>query len=171
MLRCSQRTVTALWLFGIHSFILRWIPRGKGEALEVKFKKHLFSSLKLAPCLPQGPILRYKPFIHAASVQKRALSCWVLYWPTTVAVLMLGQSKWLTPSFCTWMKPSLSAGLWVVVMALGAYDGQVSLKMCNASLLDSDSIFFNRPKWWLEAFICPSQKKKIICISDKGEHE
>ena len=25
-------------------------------------------------------------------------------------------------------------------MALGAYDAQVSLKMCNASLLDSDNI-------------------------------
>ena len=46
-------------------------------------------------------------------------------------------------------------------MALGAYDAQVSLKMCNASLLDSDNISVLTDQNGDLRQSCPSQKKKI----------
>ena len=74
---------------------------------------------------------------------------------------MIGQSKWLTPSFFKWMKPSLSARLWVIVMALGTYYVQDSFKMCNAFLMDVDNIFVltDQSSDLKQSYACPSQKK------------
>ena len=54
-------------------------------------------------------------------------------------------------------------------MALGAYDAQVSLKMCNASLLDSDNIFVltDQSGDLRQSYVLP-RKNKLFASLMKG---